>query len=393
MGAKGSPVIWAKDGGWHNIIDYGAASGGSAATNTSAINAAISAAQSTGGTVYIPAGSYDINSALTTVTGKVMIAGDGMLASKITQTTISANTFTFNTSNQFNVRDLRIDYSGNSGSGTSAGIYAAGGSDYSRIANVAVWGGMYGIHIYRATWFVIDGVHTQQALDYGIYVRSAGLGDAGDSTICNSHIQAKGATGNSVCLGIGSSGGLRVINNKIQYGYRCVEIKAVNDVSAGLNSIVIASNTMDNACTGGYSIYVSDNSSGVAVNTLSIVGNNEVTGGIHIDGTSIANMYGINITGNTMFPAGEGHTNTASIQITHARWVSVVGNLMRKQDDDTPTYGIYADSTDSDVQIAGNHTSTGFATAQMVIGRCYGSHMFATQFKRKNGPTGTWTAI
>lgn len=47
--------------GWFNILSYGASTGATAAANTTAINAAITAAAAVGGIVYVPAGTYSVN--------------------------------------------------------------------------------------------------------------------------------------------------------------------------------------------------------------------------------------------------------------------------------------------------------------------------------------------
>lgn len=60
---------------WFNIINYGASTSASAADNTTAINAAIAAADVVDGTVYIPAGTYNVNTI--TYANRVSIKGDG----------------------------------------------------------------------------------------------------------------------------------------------------------------------------------------------------------------------------------------------------------------------------------------------------------------------------
>lgn len=81
---------------WFNAKDYGAVGDGST-DDTTAINAAITAAIATGGVVYFPSGKYKITSALSASlsSGKnVAFIGQGYATTSIYQTTASANGLT-----------------------------------------------------------------------------------------------------------------------------------------------------------------------------------------------------------------------------------------------------------------------------------------------------------
>ena len=124
----GDPVIQGKNtGGEYNVLAYGASSGGSAATNTAAIQSAIDAAEAAVGSdsdlgvcVYIPGGTYDINAGLTLQAGRISIVGDGKYATMIRQTG-AADLLTINTSGagRVGVRNLGLYFEG---SGTRCAI-------------------------------------------------------------------------------------------------------------------------------------------------------------------------------------------------------------------------------------------------------------------------------
>lgn len=68
--------------GWYNVKNYGAAGNGTT-DDTTAIQAAITACMATGGTVYLPTGTYLVSSTLTVSTSGVYMQGDGLWATFI----------------------------------------------------------------------------------------------------------------------------------------------------------------------------------------------------------------------------------------------------------------------------------------------------------------------
>lgn len=58
-----------------NVKDYGASASASASANVTAFNAAITAANSTGATVFIPSGTYNVDNSLTALTGGLECQG------------------------------------------------------------------------------------------------------------------------------------------------------------------------------------------------------------------------------------------------------------------------------------------------------------------------------
>jgi len=66
------------NGAKYNILDYGASPSATASQNNNAFASAISDAKITGGTVYIPAGTYDIDTSIIVDDSSVQLLGDGL---------------------------------------------------------------------------------------------------------------------------------------------------------------------------------------------------------------------------------------------------------------------------------------------------------------------------
>ena len=82
----------------YNVKDYGAVGNGST-NDTSAFNAAIAAIPSTGGTLYIPAGTYIVGN-LTSISGKpINIEGENQLTSILACNVVSGPIFAFSSTN------------------------------------------------------------------------------------------------------------------------------------------------------------------------------------------------------------------------------------------------------------------------------------------------------
>lgn len=102
---------------WFNVQDYGASPSASAAANDTAFAAAIAAIPSTGGALYIPAGTYSLNDDIV-LKSNMIVVGDGKNATILSQTNTAANGFTLSESGPryVEISDLKI-VGPNSGSG------------------------------------------------------------------------------------------------------------------------------------------------------------------------------------------------------------------------------------------------------------------------------------
>ena len=104
---------------WLNVVtQYGADPTG-ANDSTAAINGAIAAVESTGGTVLVPPGLYKTSGALNTASG-VVIQGAGQDAAIIQQTSTTAPGITSTGARYCSIRDLMLQ---GPGSGSGTGLY------------------------------------------------------------------------------------------------------------------------------------------------------------------------------------------------------------------------------------------------------------------------------
>lgn len=102
---------------WFNAQTYGAKGNGTA-DDTTAIQAAINAVPSTGGMVYIPAGTYKLTAALV-LKSNVTLLGDGSNATVLNQTSTTANAISGVDLTKVSLKGLRIQ---GPGSGSGNGI-------------------------------------------------------------------------------------------------------------------------------------------------------------------------------------------------------------------------------------------------------------------------------
>ena len=124
--------------------DFGATGNGST-DDTAAIQAAITSLNTTGGTVYLPRGTYKVSSTLNITHNNITIAGDGKGATTISTYVASGDIISFTSLAHGGVRDLAITAS--TAQTTGAGIHFTN-CDNVRASNILVGYGLYtGIQI------------------------------------------------------------------------------------------------------------------------------------------------------------------------------------------------------------------------------------------------------
>lgn len=142
--------------------DYGA-TGNGVTDDTTAVQAAITAVQAAGGTIFIPAGTYLLSSVIT-CTGTVNLIGAGPGVSILHQSSTSANGITYNAaSNLTGVSVSGLSLTG-PGSGSGVGILLEGNGGSGNVngavvANIAVSGfGSHGVSVINATGCTFESI-------------------------------------------------------------------------------------------------------------------------------------------------------------------------------------------------------------------------------------------
>lgn len=168
--------------GWINVMapPYGA-KGDGVTDDTAAIQAAI-AASAPGGTVYFPAGTYVISSALT-VSGSTRLTGDGVGAAAIQQTSATANGIVGSNISALVISDLLL-YGPSSGTGVGVSLTLTGSSptSYVSLRNVRVRHfGSDGINIADPIVCRFDNVVSDMNGGHGFNLGSSTGGSGGTS--------------------------------------------------------------------------------------------------------------------------------------------------------------------------------------------------------------------
>lgn len=301
--------------GWYNVKVYGATGDGST-DDTSAIQSAISAIPSTGGTLYIPAGTYKISSAVE-LKSNLVVQGDGIDCTKIAQSGTSANGLHATNAANVDVRDLRV---GGPASGTGVGIYFEHSSsnpvNYINITNVNIRQfGSHGLRMDSANASTLLKVISQNNGGHGFYlvgdlgVAGAGIAVSGcyanDNTSSGYYLDGMVGSSLSGCLGRSNAIDYNFINCRSSSCTSCVSNGNGGvgwQVSGGYGLSLLSCWLYDN---GGVGVYVT--SSAVAV---SVIGLEDSTPGgsatacIKVDTGSKATAFNVHNTTANSFASG-----------------------------------------------------------------------------------------
>lgn len=164
-----------------NVLAYGAAGNGTT-DDTTAIQNAVNSLPATGGTVYLPRGTYKLTDAITLHT-KMVLRGDGDGASVVTQTGTNKNAFTGSAIERVTLQGLYVT---GTGSGTGSGVSIAKGanpsSPYTTIRDCTFDSfGQDGVAIENAIVSSLDQVKAVSCGRYGVNLFGQVAGAAGTS--------------------------------------------------------------------------------------------------------------------------------------------------------------------------------------------------------------------
>jgi Pectate lyase superfamily protein len=201
-----------------NVKDYGALCNG-ITDDTQAIQATINANQ----LIEFPIGRCLITSPLT-VNKAVVIQGVSRQLSFLMWTS-SISGLMINTADSVDIRRMGFQAPLNATSGNSIQLTAPSTkvNSLSSIKDSAFIGGWNQVYTEAAYVWVLDGNYHYGYVNTGVTVSNTFNGDFGDSTIVNSVMSGGGPSSTSIYQT--SSGGLRIINNKLlggAYAYRLI---------------------------------------------------------------------------------------------------------------------------------------------------------------------------
>jgi hypothetical protein len=316
--------------------DFGAKGNGST-DDTSAMQTAITAAISGGFALYMPAGTYKITSALT-VSGSLTIIGEGRDKSIILLGTTTQDGISITGTSPVYFRDFGFQVSGTPTAGAGIVVDPGGSNVNSQSQFIGLkFNGLFkGYDFERAAYWTIDRNAFTLVLDKNIIVRNLVNADEGDCLITNSLFLYSGlpvTTANQFVYWE-SSGGLKIIGNKFNGGYRPIYLNLTSGANTG--SHIINSNSIESFT--GQGIFISSATSGPVLGTLSktTISGNEIGPfdngtGIQAFNTSTPGwLDGLAIIGNTIHTGiNGGGTAGKAIDIDYATGVTVTGNSFK----------------------------------------------------------------
>lgn len=171
--------------GWFNVKAYGAL-GNNSANDTTAIQNTINAAAAAGGTVYIPAGNYLINAALS-VPANITIRGEGQDRSIIFQQSTTANGMTMVDANYVTLQDFRLQGpAGGSGVGISLQRSSSAAILWQNFRSLYIREfGSHGISASNAAVGIFDHVTCESNGGHGFNFFGVAMAEAGTSVHFN----------------------------------------------------------------------------------------------------------------------------------------------------------------------------------------------------------------
>jgi hypothetical protein len=217
--------------------------------DTTAIQAAITAAVASGAAVYIPRGQYTITTALS-VTAAIKIYGDGPYESVITPIpSVSGIAIAINNSPKYygpTLEDFGISYPAQALAGSDGAITATSASfevNGSYYKNLHINQAFNGIHFIKASWWVVDGCAINDSGQTAVFIENQNNADSGDGTIVNCSIFNPFVSGTAIGIIWRTGGGLRVENNKINFFQTGIQVQLGSGAATG--DILINNNSIE----------------------------------------------------------------------------------------------------------------------------------------------------
>lgn len=375
---------------WFDVKDvaYGAKGDGST-DDTAAIQAAITAAEASGGVVYFPVGNYICSSTLN-VTGTITIKGAGAGSADHLLSALTRLTFATTSTDGLNIsaggctlEDLVvINTSGAETAG--AGIHVTQGS-YMHLSRVGIRGFYDNLAIDVGIYYTIEASYLLNCVRYAAHIQNTSVADAGDGFIGSGTVIWPRSTGSTSAIRWESGGGLKVEGIKVNSntGGFAKGIDAAIADGATTSVFVVDGNSVEGCTTTAISVtqqgttgvfgkviitaneigpagttptgiavvsttvgditdvVIADNYVSATTNGIQIdgaypvtIGNNEVTGSMSDSGISIRNVAGGTISPNTItgqwtnaaINIKSSGTPSSSLSIDHQNVISSAGS-------------------------------------------------------------------
>ena len=195
---------------WADVRAFGASPSASASTNRAAMQAAHDSLPSKGGVLFIPAGVYPIDGAMT-ISKSITVRGDGSMGdglccghvsdtgsgSTLWLTSMSSNGLYVNALGGVTIRDLSIAHDRLDDPTAGASIYITGPSnnDYLVVENVGIFNAFYAIYIDRAQECMIRNVRIMNTRRDGIVLMNRGNSDQGTCDLLSIGVNASANNG------------------------------------------------------------------------------------------------------------------------------------------------------------------------------------------------------
>lgn len=345
---------------WYNVTDYGAVGDGNsskATANVAAIQAAIDAIPSTGGTLYFPPGVFYINSAIV-LKSYVRMLGAGVRATTIRQSSSSADAFLAADTLQVAIEDLSVI--GPAG-GTGTGFYFTFTSQVTsyltmRNVNVQTFGN-HGIHVERCIVTIMDKVVSQNHGGRGFL-----FDRATSTTFISTYALSCGQAGYDITAGHYCAF-IATASDSCGLGYRITGSRCVSWVGCGTeschnntstyngtgllidSSIACTVNGFENVDNGGVAFRVTNTSTNITLDGLrENTPNVNATVSLQVDAAST-----VTLGKNTLVTAASIATGTAvfpsSTLFARRTTTQTVNNSATLVDDDTLTVSVEASAT------------------------------------------------
>lgn len=378
-----------------NAASNGATTQYVAHDDTGSLQTALTKAATTGAVLQLPCGTFDISSTLA-ASGRARVEGCGYQSdqgsvyntSNISQTTGFLSTtiipvpiaggFSFATNAAVQLRDFQILYPVGGSFGaiplintygisitTGAGTTPA--NDNSVIRDVAVIGHANCALLTNVYDFVVDNLNCLQGWYNGVIIKSPSFPSFGDSTIVNSTFWGNGVTSYNSHINVASGGGLRIVNNKFNFGSgtatSAILVVPNLAVAQTVEPLIIADNSIEGSAVG-----VEFNNANVAnaAISLAIISGNEMWNGLQTINVTTQGttqwLQGLVISDNTLQINGAAASGLENLVLDNVGIANIHGNTFTCSGGCATSTGIVLGSHTTNVNVQSNTYYSGFST-------------------------------